>query len=307
MDRIILLMQEKKSTVLMRDRLVKHYQVLETEVDQSLDFSFDLGIVDETILRHSWEEIKSRKETAKPIFLPFLLVAARRNAEFVMRHLWQTVDEIIWVPINHLELQTRVENLLRSRRLSLETQRLTNIDLITGIHNRRHFFALGDHEINRARRFHRSLTVLMAEVDHLQGICDKYDYEVGNQLLRLVTRKLLKNLRVIDILGRYGEEKFVILLSDTDLHGAKKVVERLLQEVGEVRLETERGTITPTISLGISSATGEMPTLESLVERADNALCAAKQAGRNCYRMEAHHPEGINFVGPDWDQKKALG
>ena len=98
MDRIVLLMQEKKSAGLMRDRLANNYQVLETEIDQSLDFSFDLGIVDESALKQSWEEVQSRKEAAKPVFLPFLLVAARRNADFVTRHLWQTVDEIIWIP-----------------------------------------------------------------------------------------------------------------------------------------------------------------------------------------------------------------
>jgi len=298
MDRIVVLMQEKKSADLMRDRLVNNYQVLETEIDQSLDFSFDLGIVDESALKQSWEEVQSRKEAAKPVFLPFLLVAARRNAAFVTRHLWQTVDEIIWIPINHLELQTRVENLLRTRRLSLEAQRLTTADLITGVHNRRHFFTLGNRELNRARRFNRSLSVIMAEVDHFQGICDNYDYEVGNQALRLTAKRLLKDLRIIDVLGRYGDEKFVILLADTDMNGAEKVAARLVRQNGETHLNTERGSITPTISLGISSADGEIPTLETLVDRADNALCAAKQAGRRCYRMERLHPEGIDFVGP---------
>jgi diguanylate cyclase (GGDEF)-like protein len=230
--------------------------------------------------------------------LPFLLVAARRNTASVTRHLWQTVDEIIWTPINHLELQTRVENLLRSRRLSLEAQRLTTADLITGVHNRRHFFTLGNRELNRARRFNRSLSVLMVEVDHFQGICDNYDYEVGNQALRLTAKRFLKDLRIIDVLGRYAEEKFVILLADTDMNGAEKVAARLVRQNGEATLKTERGSITPTISAGISSASGEMPTLESLVERADNALCAAKQAGRRCYRMERLDDNGIDYVGP---------
>jgi len=298
MDRIVVLMQEKKSAGLMRDRLTSNYQVLETEIDQSLDFSFDLGIVDESALKQSWVEVQSRKEAAKPAFLPFLLVAARRNAAFVTRHLWQTVDEIIWIPINHLELQTRVENLLRTRRLSLEAQRLTTADLITGVHNRRHFFTLGNRELNRARRFNRSMSVIMAEVDHFQGICDNYDYEVANQALRLTAKRFLKDLRIIDVLGRYAEEKFVILLADTDMNGAEKVAARLVRQNGEAKLNTERGSISPTISLGISSATGEMPTLESLVERADNALCAAKQAGRRCYRMERLQPGGIDYVGP---------
>ena len=298
MDRIVLVMQGKKNADLMRDRLASNYQVLEAEIDQCLDFSFDLGIVDESALKQSWEEVQARKEAAKPVFLPFLLVAARRNATSVTRHLWQTVDEIIWTPINHLELQTRVENLLRSRRLSLEAQRLTTADLITGVHNRRHFFTLGNRELNRARRFKRSLSVLMVEVDHFQGICDNYDYEVGNQALRLTAKRFLKDLRIIDVLGRYTEEKFVILLADTDMQGAEKVAARLVRQNSEATLKTERGSITPTLSLGISCATGELPTLEALVERADNALCAAKQAGRRCYRMERLRNDRVDYVGP---------
>jgi diguanylate cyclase (GGDEF)-like protein len=297
-DRIVLFIQEKKSASVMRDRLAINYQVLETETDQSLDFSFDLGIVGESSLKQTWEEIQSRREAAKPVFLPFLLVAGRRSTALVTRHLWQTVDEIIWTPVNQLELQTRVENLLRARRLSLEAERLTTADLITGVHNRRHFFTLGNRELNRARRFKRSLSILMAEVDHFQGICDNYDYEVGNQALRLITKRLLKDLRIIDILGRYAEEKFVILLADTDMNGAEKVAARLVRQNGEGNLNTERGVITPTISLGISSATGEIPNLEALVERADNALCAAKQAGRRCYRMERLQHNRVDFVGP---------
>lgn len=298
MERIVMLVQDKKSAGQMRDRLVDNYQVLETEIEQSLDFSFDLGIVDESALKQSWEEVQSRKEAAKPVFLPFLLVSGRRNAALVTRHLWQTVDEIIWTPLNQLELQTRVENLLRSRRLSLEAQRLITVDLITGVHNRRHFFTLGNRELNRARRFNRSLSVLMAEVDHFQGICDNYDYEIGNQTLRLTAKRLVKDLRIIDILGRYTEEKFVILLADTDMNGAEKVASRLIRQNGEAKMNTERGSITPTLSLGISSATGELPTLESLVEQADNALCAAKQAGRRCYRMARLHNDVVDYVGP---------
>jgi len=298
MDRIVMFIQDKKSADLLRDKLARNYQVLETEPDQSLDFSFDLGIVDESALKQSWEEVQSRKEAAKPVFLPFLLVAARRHATSVTRHLWQTVDEIIWTPINHLELETRVENLLRSRRLSLEAQRLTTADVITGVYNRRHFFSLGNRELNRARRFNRSLSILMAEVDHFQGICDNYDYEIGNQALRLTAKRFLKDLRIIDVLGRYTEEKFVILLADTDMNGAEKVAARLVRQNGEASLNTDRGTITPTISLGISSTTGEIPTLEALVERADNALCAAKQAGRRCYRMERLHNNRVDYIGP---------
>jgi diguanylate cyclase (GGDEF)-like protein len=298
MNRIMLLMQDGKRADQVRERLAENYQVLEVEAAQTLDFSFDLGIVDEPALSQTWKEVQLRKETAKPVFLPFLLVTARRSSDFLIYHLRRTVDEIICAPINHLELQTRVENLLRSRQLSLETQRLTMTDLLTGVHNRRFFFTIGQREINRARRLRRSLSVVMTELDHFQRLYDQFGYEAGNQILRLVAKQFLKHLRTIDVLGRYAEEKFLFLLSDTDMRGAEKVAERLRQEIFEMPFQLQPGSIPISISLGISNATGDIPTLESLVERADNALCASKQAGRNCVRLERPNSDGFDFVAP---------
>ena len=82
--------------------------------------------------------------------------------------------------------------------------------------------------------------------------------------------------------------------------GREGAAKRLVHEVGETRLNTDRGSITPTISLGMSGTNGDLPSLESLVERADNALCAAKQAGRRFYRMERVQSSGIDYVGPGW-------
>ena len=83
MDRIVVLMQEKKSADLMRDRLTNNYQVLETEIDQSLDFSFDLGIVDESALKQTWEEVQSRKEAAERNKFPFQ--SRREKKQFPVR------------------------------------------------------------------------------------------------------------------------------------------------------------------------------------------------------------------------------
>ena len=83
------------------------------------------------------------------------------------------------------------------------------------------------------------------------------------------------------------------------MNGAEKVAARLVRQKRRGQTGPDRGSIFfPTLSLGISSATGEMPTLEALVERADNALCAAKQAGRRCYRMERLRNDRVDYVGP---------
>jgi diguanylate cyclase (GGDEF)-like protein len=296
MNRIMVLLKDERITAIVKDRLEKHYQVVVTDLDQTLDFSFDLGIVDEDVLRQNWEQIHARKEADRPVFLPFLLITARGHADFVMRHLWQSVEEIIWTPINGLELQTRVENLLRTRRLSLLNQKLTITDSLTGLHNRRHFLELGERELNRARRFQRSISLIMSEIDHFQRLCDHYGYGIANQILRLLAQRFHKNLRTIDVLGRFNEDRFVLLLADTDTRGAVKTAIRLRQEVLEKPLEVEVGQISFTFSMGISSVSQEIPGLDAIIERAENALCAAIQAGRDQIMVERIHPGGIDYA-----------
>ena len=296
MKRIMILLKDQKNAALVRDRLEKHYQVLVAEIDQTIDFAFDLGIVDEPVLQQFSEQIQARKEADRPVSLPFLLITGRGHADFLQRHLWQSVDEVLWTPINSLELQTRVENLLRMRRMSLLNQQLTLTDSLTGLHNRRHFLELGERELNRARRFRRPLAVVMSEIDHFQRICDSCGYGIGNQILRILAACFQKNLRTIDVLGRYSEEKFAIIMTDTDRASAVKAAVRLRQEALGHPLQTETGPVACTISIGISSVSEEIPALDALIERADNALCAAKQAGRDQIMVEGMQASGADFA-----------
>lgn len=289
MDRIILLLKQQKQTNGLADWLAKNYQVLSLDADQSLDFAFDLAIVDVPTLPVRLEHLQARRHAAAPVFLPILLVTSRGQVSLVMSHLWQTVDDIIWTPITSIELQARVGMLLRARRFSLEAQRLAITDALTGTHNRRHFFALGERELHRAKRFQRSIAAIMVEVDHFPRLNFIYGYEMGDQVLSTIAQRLLKGLRTIDLLGRFSEEKFVVLQPDTDRAGAVKAAERLRQLVCETPVETAAGPVAVTLSMGISSADGDLPTLEDLIDRADAALCGAKQAGRNCVMVE-HRP-----------------
>ncbi|WP_246162823.1 hypothetical protein [Brasilonema sennae] len=85
-----------------------------------LDEPFDLCILDGPALDHLWEWVQARKHKEQPVFLPFLLITIRSDVKLLTRHLWQSIDELIAKPIEKLELQARIEMLLRSRRLSLQ-------------------------------------------------------------------------------------------------------------------------------------------------------------------------------------------
>jgi diguanylate cyclase (GGDEF)-like protein len=142
---------------------------------------------------------------------------------------------------------------------------------------------LAENELNRARRFQYPVSAIMLDVDHFKQVNDTYGHAVGDQVLRVVAERCHESIRDIDILGRYGGEEFAITLPATDLSGAHSVAERLRRSIADVPIPTERGDITITISLGVASNTQDVATL---VNRADAAMYAAKQAGRNCVAVK---------------------
>lgn len=123
MKTIALFLDHKENRRLLENWLRKWYQIVRCDAADIRDRSFDLGILDGPALDRLWEQVQMRKEAESPVFLPFLMVTARQDVKAVTRHLWRTVDELILTPIEKIELQARVEILLRARQFSVELQR----------------------------------------------------------------------------------------------------------------------------------------------------------------------------------------
>jgi diguanylate cyclase (GGDEF)-like protein len=174
---------------------------------------------------------------------------------------------------------------VENARLFEETHRLAITDPLTGLYNRRGLFELGQREIDRVHRFHRPLAAIMLDIDRFKQVNDIYSHAVGDQVLRVLAEVCRANLREVDLLGRYGGEEFAILLPETDAQAARQVAERLRQEIASTPVMTPRGPISFTVSLGVTIALDGIPELAVLLDRADTAMYAAKQAGRN--RVEA--------------------
>ncbi len=170
---------------------------------------------------------------------------------------------------------------LENARLFGEVQRLAITDGLTGMYNRRHFFELAENELNRARRFRHTVSAIMLDVDHFKQVNDTYGHAVGDQVLRVLAERCRESIRDIDILGRYGGEEFAIILPATDLSGAVSMAERLRQCISDTPILTERGDIAITTSLGVASSVQPDGDVATLLNRADAAMYAAKQAGRN--------------------------
>lgn len=121
MNRILLFLEHRENRHLLAEYLGRQYEVIQAG-KQDLDSPFDLGILDGLALDRFFESVTARKEAEQSVFLPFLLVASRPDVGMVTRYLWRTVDELILTPIVPVELQARVEILLRARRLSQESE-----------------------------------------------------------------------------------------------------------------------------------------------------------------------------------------
>ena len=171
---------------------------------------------------------------------------------------------------------------IENARLFGEVQRLAVIDELTAVHNRRHFFALAGKEFHRASRYDHDLSLMMLDIDGFKRINDTYGHPIGDEVLRQVAARCQANIRELDVLGRYGGEEFALVLPETGLDDAASILaERLRVAVSGTPIETERGALTVTVSVGVAVRTADTADLAALLDRADQALLRAKAAGKN--------------------------
>lgn len=136
-------------------------------------------------------------------------------------------------------------------------------------------------ELGRAKKAHESTSVLICDIDHFKLVNDEHGHLAGDDALRTVAQRLQALLRQGDILGRFGGEEFVILLSGIGVVNAKSIAERLRRNVAADPIALESGTIGLTVSLGVATLETSDGSLSEMLAAADEALYAAKRRGRN--------------------------
>jgi diguanylate cyclase (GGDEF)-like protein len=156
-------------------------------------------------------------------------------------------------------------------------------DELTGLSNNRHFRDVASKEAARAERFGHDLSLLMLDIDDFKLVNDTYGHLQGDSVLRMIGRVLDDESRGVDEPARYGGEEFVVLLPETGLQGAAEVAERI-----RARIEAERvgrrdreAPLEVTASIGVATMPASAQDLSSLIGAADQALYAAKRAGKN--------------------------
>jgi len=166
-----------------------------------------------------------------------------------------------------------------------KVQELATHDSLTGALSRRYWFARCADELARSRRYGFYAGCLMIDVDHFKDLNDTYGHLVGDAILAAVAALFKDIIRSIDLLGKYGGEEFVLFLTETDAEQAWAVAERIRQAVQAAGIRAYDETITVTISIGIANFPDDAGDLDQLVDKADQSLYRAKNAGRNCTRM----------------------
>jgi two-component system, cell cycle response regulator len=164
-----------------------------------------------------------------------------------------------------------------------EIYRLTILDGLTQVHNKRYFLEFLEREVSRASRHETCLALVLFDIDHFKQVNDTHGHLAGDSVLKEIARRLRPRIRREDLLARYGGEEFACVLPDTTRAGAAMFAEALRLLVERYPVHHADLVIPVTISLGVA-VTGDTPALvdaQKLIQEADEKLYAAKRSGRN--------------------------
>jgi diguanylate cyclase (GGDEF)-like protein len=249
---------------------------------------------------------KQIKKNSKYADIPLLMVSMKDEVESLEMAFDAGAVDYIVKPVQKLELLARVRSSLRLKeemdrnkewekellevtceleRTNRQLQRLSFIDALTGIGNRRYLDELLLNEWNRAIRSSSAISFLMIDIDHFKEYNDCCGHQRGDDCLVMVSQAMCDSLkRSGDFVGRYGGEEFAVVLPDTDIAGAQVIAERMLKNIQDLKIKYDGAKISDrvTISIGVASAFPERDTKpDGLLASADEALYKAKKAGRN--------------------------
>ena len=174
----------------------------------------------------------------------------------------------------------------QARRLSRAFRTaLSDLDPLTGTHNRQSMERDLAREQNRVMRTGQPCSVALADVDHFKRVNDTWGHLTGDRVLAAVTNLLIDSLRPYDSIFRFGGEEFLLCLPDTGPEEARVILERVRRKVEALEMRADDGSrFQVTVSFGIAQMSPRRPVKE-ITERADRALYAAKEAGRNQVRV----------------------
>jgi len=221
---------------------------------------------------------------------PILLIGDREDQPLFIKALELGVNDYITRPIDDQELLARIRTQVRRKRYQdrlhenfLQHLSMALTDSLTGLHNRHYLSSHLDSVMERMRDSGKPVSLLMIDIDHFKQVNDTYGHSVGDEALKEIGQRILRNVRGFDLAARFGGEEFVVVMPDTPLEVALGVADRLCEQMSTnpILVSASKDKILLTLSIGVSVSDGTSSTAETLLEEADKALYQAKREGRS--------------------------
>jgi two-component system, cell cycle response regulator len=260
-------------------------QALLNETTELVILSLTVPDGDPLRLVSQWRAAESSRQ------LPILLMADDSELTRLARGLDLGANDYLVRPVDRNELLARVRIQIRRKRLQERLQKnyrrslaLALTDELTGLHNRRYVFAHLNELLDRMKEGGVGGTaVMLLDIDHFKAVNDRYGHPAGDAVLRQLAARARRQVRSVDLVGRLGGEEFLVVMPETGSAEAAVVAERLRAAVADEPFVLPAGgkSLAITVSIGVAVTGDGQEGLEDLLKRADDALYAAKNAGRD--------------------------
>ncbi len=229
--------------------------------------------------------LRARPETRQSAVI---LVVENGDVQAAAKGLDLGASDYIEAPFDVNELTVRIRSQLRRKRYSDRLRsnvrnglKMAVIDPLTGIYNRRYASQHMLRVMERARETDGVFAVMMIDLDKFKSINDRFGHDAGDAVLREFSRRLQENIRGVDLVARFGGEEFFVAMPDIDHAAAAQAAERIRRAVEHTPFPVPGGAIDVTVSVGVAIAGAADADAEAIIKRADSALYAAKDTGRN--------------------------
>jgi two-component system cell cycle response regulator len=239
--------------------------------------SFDFYLIDLVLPKMSGEEVIAHIRKTCPDAI-VICISKINNERTLSSVLMAGADDYIMKPFSADVFISRLKINARSNMLMRALRRMALTDSLTGIYNHQYIHDCLEKEISRSRRYKKSLSIVMLDIDNFKLINDVMGHPKGDEILRAVTAAIKTCLRGSDSFGRYGGEEFLLVLPETDAAGALVVAEKIRDSLRKAKFES--ADLNVTVSGGVAELAEDKNAVE-LVSRADALLYVAKKQGKD--------------------------